>query len=207
MGGFPQLGAYAALASDNSLTGLQTINLSGHAAGGTAGLFVQNQGNGRYGIAIAPGGSNFNGLYINYQNAADGDHAIGIDAGGGATGGILITCHTAIPGLTISGGATNLAEFKDGGGASRFRVNTSNGLLETASNMGMRFYSDGYGTSVAEIKVDSTDEGLANFFNRGIRTKHWGGVTPSGGYSGEIQLANGKIWVNDAGTWKSVAVA
>ncbi len=31
--------------------------------------------------------------------------------------------------------------------------------------------------------------------------------TPSGGFSGEIRVGNSKIWVNDAGTWKSVAVA
>lgn len=202
-----QPAAYASLSADNNLTGLQTLNLASRAAGGTAGLFIENQGNNRYGIAIVPGGSNYLGLYINYQNALDTGQAIGIDVGGGAVGGLLIACHTAVPAIQISGSATNLVEIKDGGGVTRMTVDTSNGLISAASNMGMRFYSDNFGTSVAEIKVDSTDEGLANFFNRGIRTKHWGATNPSGGYSGEIQLANGKIWVNDAGTWKSVAVA
>lgn len=40
-----------------------------------------------------------------------------------------------------------------------------------------------------------------------LGTKHNGASTPTGGLSGDVQVGNGKIWVNDAGTWKSAAVA
>lgn len=40
-----------------------------------------------------------------------------------------------------------------------------------------------------------------------IGTKHIGAGTPSGGQSGDILVGNGRIWVNDAGTWKSVTVS
>jgi hypothetical protein len=40
-----------------------------------------------------------------------------------------------------------------------------------------------------------------------LQTQHLGASTPVGGASGDIKVANGKIWVNDAGTWKSVAIA
>lgn len=40
-----------------------------------------------------------------------------------------------------------------------------------------------------------------------LRTQHLGAGTPTGGVSGDIKVAAGKIWVNDAGTWKSVGVA
>jgi hypothetical protein len=62
----------------------------------------------------------------------------------------------------------------------------------------------------AESTVHNTT-GVTRHYNRfqatALITNHAGGATPTGGQSGEIQIANGKIWVNDAGTWKSVAVA
>jgi hypothetical protein len=41
----------------------------------------------------------------------------------------------------------------------------------------------------------------------GVGTQHVGAATPTGGASGDIRVGTGKIWVNDAGTWKSAAVA
>lgn len=41
----------------------------------------------------------------------------------------------------------------------------------------------------------------------GVGTQHVAGATPTGGTSGEVKVGTGKIWVNDAGTWKSGAVA
>lgn len=62
--------------------------------------------------------------------------------------------------------------------------------------------------------TNSADAVLANVLASGelvstvaLRTKHEGAATPTGGASGDIRVGNGKIWVNDAGTWKSVAVA
>jgi hypothetical protein len=51
-----------------------------------------------------------------------------------------------------------------------------------------------------------TDD-LLDASTAGIWTRHMGSTTPTGGNSGEVRVGNGKIWVNDAGTWKSVAVA
>lgn len=40
----------------------------------------------------------------------------------------------------------------------------------------------------------------------GIQLPHVGGGAPSGGQSGEIRVGNNKLWVNDRGTWKSIAI-
>jgi len=64
--------------------------------------------------------------------------------------------------------------------------------------------------------VDSWEVGTAGRFKSlaapdfsatGAQMPHAGASTPSGGQSGEVRVGTGKIWVNDAGTWKSVAVA
>lgn len=172
-------------------------------------VFLQNQGTGKYGLAIQPQGSNFNALYINYGHASDADYGIGIDVGTGANGGILVALASGAGGaaLRASGNSTGLIELKNFAGTSLARFNSTSKLMEYANNTSTRWYSDGYSTSVAEIKVDATDAGLGNFFNRGIRSRHVAAATPTGGYSGEIAVGNGKIWVNDAGTWKSAAVA
>lgn len=60
-----------------------------------------------------------------------------------------------------------------------------------------------YRSAADTLKTDDTF--LANV--AGLGTKHEGAATPTGGTSGEIRIGTGKIWVNDAGTWKSVAVA
>lgn len=39
------------------------------------------------------------------------------------------------------------------------------------------------------------------------RAEHVAGATPTGGVSGDIKVGNGKVWVNDAGAWKSVAIS
>lgn len=41
----------------------------------------------------------------------------------------------------------------------------------------------------------------------GVNIQHVAAATPTGGASGDMKVGNGKIWVNDAGTWKSVAIA
>lgn len=48
---------------------------------------------------------------------------------------------------------------------------------------------------------------MPDFSGTGAQLPHIGAATPSGGQSGEIRVGNGKIWANDAGTWKSVAIA
>jgi len=39
-----------------------------------------------------------------------------------------------------------------------------------------------------------------------LRTEHVGSSIPSGGSSGDLKVGSGKLWVNDAGTWKSLAL-
>lgn len=41
----------------------------------------------------------------------------------------------------------------------------------------------------------------------GVITDHVAGATPTGGTSGHISVGTGKLWANDAGTWKSVAIS
>jgi len=41
----------------------------------------------------------------------------------------------------------------------------------------------------------------------GLQARHVAGATPTGGQSGDIVVGTGKLWANDAGTWKSVAIA
>lgn len=40
-----------------------------------------------------------------------------------------------------------------------------------------------------------------------LGTAHVSSTTPIGGRSGDMYIGTSKIWVNDNGTWKSVAVA
>lgn len=59
------------------------------------------------------------------------------------------------------------------------------------------------GTSYMDTIVASGEVWAA----AGLRTNHVAAATPTGGVTGDIKIGNGKIWVNDAGTWKSVAIA
>jgi hypothetical protein len=59
-----------------------------------------------------------------------------------------------------------------------------------------------YRSAADTLKTDDTFRSAA-----ALGTAHVAAVTPTGGASGDIKIGNGKIWVNDAGTWKSVAVA
>ncbi|HEX8101852.1 MAG TPA: hypothetical protein VF533_04530 [Solirubrobacteraceae bacterium] len=44
-------------------------------------------------------------------------------------------------------------------------------------------------------------------FTAGAQFPHVGATTPSGGYSGEMRVGNGKLWVNDGGTWRSLPIS
>lgn len=70
----------------------------------------------------------------------------------------------------------------------------------TAENLG--------GTGVAV--TDSGARNIGVVMDGGaarVRVQHVAGATPSGGLSGDIAVGTSKVWVNDGGTWKSVAVA
>jgi hypothetical protein len=72
-------------------------------------------------------------------------------------------------------------------------------VLEFAQHL--QSYPDG-----APVGHVSTLRGQKLFAMGGIGTEHVAAATPTGGTSGEVKVGNGKIWVNDAGTWKSVTV-
>jgi hypothetical protein len=58
--------------------------------------------------------------------------------------------------------------------------------------------------------TDAGARNVGNLFTGGdvrIGVQHYAAATPTGGVSGDIAVGNGKIWVNDAGTWKSAAIA
>lgn len=83
-----------------------------------------------------------------------------------------------------------------------------------AATRGLSILGKAAQTADLQTWEDSTRAVLARVLPTGelastvaLRTKHEGAATPTGGASGDIRIGNGKIWVNDAGTWKSVAVA
>jgi hypothetical protein len=47
----------------------------------------------------------------------------------------------------------------------------------------------------------------ANFAHSGAQFPHVGASTPSGGLSGEVRVGSGRLWINDAGTWRSLPLA
>jgi hypothetical protein len=55
--------------------------------------------------------------------------------------------------------------------------------------------------ATAETSISGTGNALGK-----LRGQHMAAATPTGGSSGEVRVGNGKIWVNDAGTWKSATV-
>lgn len=109
--------------------------------------------------------------------------------------------------MSLDTAATSTARWAlwNGAGVQKMRWNSDNNIFEFAGQA-TRWYSDNFGTAVAEVKVDGTDAGLANFWNRGIRTRMTSGA-PANGYSGEVAVEAGKLWVHDGTGWKSVTLA
>lgn len=77
-------------------------------------------------------------------------------------------------------------------------------VTETASGSGNRRLIELRRGGAAQAWIDR--DGLGDFSVGGLRTKHEGGATPTGGNSGEIRVGTDKVWIQDAGTWKSLAV-
>lgn len=77
------------------------------------------------------------------------------------------------------------------------------------SGNSLRFSYVTGGADSFEIGTDGKFKALtvANFSAVGAYFPHAGAGTPTGGQSGEVRVGTGKIWVNDAGTWKSAVVA
>jgi hypothetical protein len=74
----------------------------------------------------------------------------------------------------------------------------SGGIMYFGSALDTNLYR-----SVADVlKTDDTFRSAV-----ALGTGHVAAATPTGGSSGDIKIGNGKIWVNDAGTWKSAAIA
>lgn len=96
-------------------------------------------------------------------------------------------------------------------GSASFWVNNS---LASDAAIALRVRAKSTQTGDLLLVEDSSTTLLANIDSTGairstvaLGTKHVAAATPTGGSSGDIKVGNSKIWVNDAGTWKSVAVA
>ncbi len=94
---------------------------------------------------------------------------------------------------------------------SSFYVNNNNASVGT---VGLTIKGVSGQTGDLQRWSSSTPTTLANVDSTGairstsaIGTAHVAGATPTGGSSGDIKVGTGKIWANDAGTWKSVAIA
>lgn len=64
------------------------------------------------------------------------------------------------------------------------------------------------GTSPLDIEWVAFRPYCADVLNSGpVGHQHVAAATPTGGVSGDVKIGNGKIWVNDSGTWKSATIA
>jgi hypothetical protein len=84
------------------------------------------------------------------------------------------------------------------GGGLKFGASTHDNYYQIATE-GM------FGASITDVGARN----VGNLFTGAdvrIGLQHYAGATPTGGVSGDIAVGTSKIWVNDAGTWKSVAV-
>lgn len=79
-------------------------------------------------------------------------------------------------------------------------------ILAQSDMSGFKVLRAEYGSSVTN-RLTVNGAGVAPVLGETVIVPHAAAATPTGGQSGEIRIANGKIWINDAGTWKSVAVA
>lgn len=90
-----------------------------------------------------------------------------------------------------------------------------NGVYNDASCSDMELLGNFLDTGAGTDRL--TDAGtrtrlLANVIDSAVAAfpvsvKHEAAATPTGGISGEIRVGNGKLWVKDGATWKSVAVS
>ncbi len=93
-------------------------------------------------------------------------------------------------------------KYTRAGHAGRVNVDIQNG--------GIQFYTAPNGSqdaAMTETLQFSIDESGNCRAVGAVGHQHVGAATPTGGSSGDVKIGNGKIWVNDAGTWKSAAIA
>lgn len=94
-----------------------------------------------------------------------------------------------------TGGTPRLVFSLTGSDNTRLLLGKSTGQFEFVAFDGA--------TTLARI----TASGRGDFSVGGITLPHVGSATPTGGTSGDVKVGTGKLWANDAGTWKSVAIA
>lgn len=93
-----------------------------------------------------------------------------------------------------------LATAQSGDAQDRMRMR-ADGTLEIGDGAAAR------DVLLARQSADVWGSTVDTIVGKSLRTEHVAAATPTGGASGDIKVGNSKIWVNDAGTWKSVAVA
>ena len=89
--------------------------------------------------------------------------------------------------LTLTG---TFAGASNTGLAAKSRMQAATHLLD---------FSDNNGNVVAHIAGSGSVRSSV-----GIGTKHEAAATPTAGLSGDIRIGTGKVWINDAGTWRYV---
>jgi hypothetical protein len=177
-------------------------------------------------MSIVNAGTNY-GLKVDHNNAASILDAVNITSAATAGTSLGITAvNTSLSTLKVSnsGAQTSGAVVgAEGTSTSRtagvFRAEAAggfcfDGLCTNAAAVGLHLKAAASqsadmvtikntgGTPIAS--VDATGSVRSTV---GVGTQHVGAGTPTGGQSGDIRVGTNKLWVNDAGNWKSVAVA
>jgi hypothetical protein len=123
---------------------------------------------------------------------------------------LVNSMNSNVKSLTLS----STASFEDASGvplAPPFTVQSDSELLSVTDVVGTTFtvVRGQEGTSAAShsalavVKAVTSAGGLQAL----PRPRHVGTATPTGGVSGDRAISSGRLWVNDAGTWKAVNIA
>jgi hypothetical protein len=126
-----------------------------------------------------------------------GANAIGVQLDSGASYNTLVAIHSIGGGtgfVTDNGTGTTILSrtYNNTGTAAGVNSNRLSGDLDATSG---DTYDLGVGGRWRTVRC------------REVRPEHVAAATPTGGSSGDIKVGNGKIWVNDGGTWKSATLA
>jgi hypothetical protein len=123
------------------------------------------------------------------------------------------TLSSTITNVATSLVVASMASFKDHTGATiapPFVIQVDSELMNVTGVAGttLTITRAAEGTAAAShtagaiVKTVVSAGGLQNL----VRLEHIGTGTPTGGSSGDMKVATGKLWVNDGGTWKSVPI-
>lgn len=84
---------------------------------------------------------------------------------------------------------------------------TQYGFYYSGNSMVFRYFTGGVDAFRVGTDGRFATNKAGDFSVSGAQFPHVGTGTPSGGYSGELRVGSGKLWVNDGGTWRSLAIS